>query len=136
MARLLGPGGRFYLFEENPLTYLFDEEAPAYVHNGRDYFSREVELSRGWTPAYIGDLGKADDELALKYECQWSAPELISHLADAGPRLFPQAVQAPARGDRCPLPAHVLRVVREASGLSAHTTPWRAASISATHVLR
>ena len=46
-----------------------------------DYFSEQVFSEKGWPDTYIGDLGKPEDEHAVKHERQWK-------LGDLGSRQF------------------------------------------------
>ncbi len=89
IARLLKPGGKLYLFEGHPLTWIWDAEAveirldPIYG----DYFQTGALVDQGWGPTYIGDLGKPKEHLAKKYESQKTFSQIIAPLLKAGLRL-------------------------------------------------
>lgn len=89
VARLLKPGGRLYVFEGHPLTWVWDAEAtelkldPAYGN----YFMTEAMAEQGWGPTYIGELSKPKEELTHKYESQKTFGQIINPLINAGLRL-------------------------------------------------
>ncbi len=89
IARLLKPGGRLYLYDGHPLSWIWDMEAaelkldPVYG----DYFQTTVQTNQGWGPTYIGDLGKPKEELARKYETQKTFGQILNPLLQAGLRL-------------------------------------------------
>ena len=89
VARLLRPGGRFYMFEGHPLTWVWDTETtdlrldPVYG----DYFDMAAQANQGWGPTYIGELSKPKEELARKYESQKTFGQIINPLLRAGLRL-------------------------------------------------
>ncbi|MGZ6309553.1 MAG: class I SAM-dependent methyltransferase [Bdellovibrionota bacterium] len=86
VARILKPGGRLYLFEGHPFTYLFDMKAsqlaldPIY----RGYFSEEPYASQDWPDTYIGKLKESVSDQAVKYERPWPVSAVISALLKAG----------------------------------------------------
>ena len=65
VARLLKPGGKLYVYEGHPLTWIWDQEAtelrldPVYG----DYFQTAVQSEQGWGPTYVGELSKPKEEL-------------------------------------------------------------------------
>jgi SAM-dependent methyltransferase len=81
--RLLKPGGRFHVLDDHPVTYLFDMDAETLVPSGADYFAH-AEVSRGWPPSYIGDLGRPVAEHARKHERLWSLAAVFQALRGAG----------------------------------------------------
>jgi len=81
--RLLKRGGLFSLFDDHPITWLFDFDAETYVPAGIDYF-HHAESSRGWPSVYIGDLGKPVEEHAVKYERLWTLADVHGALVRAG----------------------------------------------------
>ncbi len=89
VARLLAPGGRLYVFEGHPLTWVWDAEAPALrldpVYG--DYFQTAAQAHQGWGPTYIGELAKPKEELSEKYESQKTFGQIINPLLQAGLRL-------------------------------------------------
>ncbi len=88
-ARLLAPGGRLYVFDGHPLSWIWDAEAsdlrldPTYG----DYFQATAQTDQGWGPSYIGELSKPKDQLARKYESQKTFSQILSPLLNAGLRL-------------------------------------------------
>jgi SAM-dependent methyltransferase len=80
VARLLKPGGRMYVFEGHPAGNLWKLESdhfeldPVYG----DYFRREPIADSGWPDTYIGDLGKARTEHAVKHERFWTLGDIIT----------------------------------------------------------
>lgn len=89
VARLLRPGGRLYLFEGHPITWILDPEAADFKLDGRygDYFSERIEVEQGWSAQYIGDLGRPREEHAPKYERQWTLGAVLNLLIAAGLRV-------------------------------------------------
>ena len=89
VSRLLRPGGRLYLFEGHPLSWIWDAEAselrldPTYG----DYFQSTAQTDQGWGPSYVGELSKPKDKLARKYESQKTFNQILSPLLQAGLRL-------------------------------------------------
>ncbi len=89
VSRLLAPGGRLYLFENHPLSWIWDQEAtdlrldPIYG----DYFQTNAEASQGWGPTYVGELSKPKEQLSKKYESQKTFAQIINPLVNAGLRL-------------------------------------------------
>lgn len=89
VARLLTPGGRLYVFEGHPLTWVWDTEAselrldPVYG----DYFQTTAQANQGRGPTYIGELAKAKEELSRKYESQKTFAQIINPLLQVGLRL-------------------------------------------------
>jgi SAM-dependent methyltransferase len=89
VARLLIPGGRFYLYEGHPITWIFEQEADTLKldpHYG-DYFSERAEPGQGWPATYIGELSRPKDELAVKWERQWPLGTVMNALIAAGLRV-------------------------------------------------
>ena len=89
VTRLLKPGGRLYVFEGHPLTWIWDQEAgelrldPVYG----DYFQTTVQVDQGWGPTYVGELSKPKAELSRKYESQKTFGQILNPLLTAGLRL-------------------------------------------------
>ena len=89
VARLLAPGGRFYLFEGHPLTWIFDPEAsePKLDPRYGNYFSEQAEPNQGWPTEYIGELDRPTEQLAVKYERQWTIGAVTNAIIGAGLRI-------------------------------------------------
>jgi SAM-dependent methyltransferase len=87
VARLLKPGGVLHLFENHPVTYLFEIETDTLVPTGWDYFEH-VDVSRGWPSTYIGDsLAIPVEQQAEKYERAWPIGDVFSAVHAAGLRI-------------------------------------------------
>jgi SAM-dependent methyltransferase len=86
VARLLKPGGRLYLFEGHPMTWVWSQEAaeltldPVYGN----YFQTAAQEEQGWGPTYIGELSKPKEELSRKYESQKTFGQILNPLLQAG----------------------------------------------------
>jgi SAM-dependent methyltransferase len=89
VARLLKPGGRFYMYEGHPVTYFFDMTTSDLRLDPEfeGYFSGKVHASKGWTADYVGDVGISDDEMATKFERAWPISEVIDALLQQGLQL-------------------------------------------------
>jgi len=85
-ARLLKPGGVFFLFEGHPISNIWDMEASEWRLDPvwGDYFQERIEQNQGWSTQYIGDLGKPLHEHAMKYERQWTLAALVNALLQTG----------------------------------------------------
>jgi SAM-dependent methyltransferase len=81
--RLLKPGGLLHLFDDHPVTWLFEMDAATYVASGLNYFTHS-ETSRGWPSTYIGDLGRPITQHARKYERLWPLSAVFQALRRAG----------------------------------------------------
>ena len=90
VGRLLRPGGRLYVYEGHPITWILDMEAadfrldPVYG----DYFSQRIDVNQGWPTSYIPESAVPPTaEQAKKYEHQWTLGQVINPLLAAGLRL-------------------------------------------------
>jgi SAM-dependent methyltransferase len=84
VARLLKPGGVYHVFDDHPITVLFDLEPETYVFRGASYFGHS-ESSTGWPSTYIGDsLGIPVEEQSVKFERSWNLMEVFDALSGAG----------------------------------------------------
>lgn len=83
VCRLLSPGGILSLFDDHPVTYLFDNGADALAPSGIDYFGH-AECSRGWPPSYLGDLAVAVVQQSPKHERLWPIGTIVTALLRAG----------------------------------------------------
>jgi SAM-dependent methyltransferase len=86
VARLLKPGGRLYVFEGHPVSNLFKLESDHFELDPEygDYFKKDPIADAGWPSTYIGDLGKAKAEHAVKYERLWTLGDVVNSVIDAG----------------------------------------------------
>jgi SAM-dependent methyltransferase len=83
IARLLKPGGTVSVFDDHPVTWLFEPETETLVATGYDYFAHS-DSSQGWPSTYIGDLDVPVAEQALKYERLWPVSAVFGALRGAG----------------------------------------------------
>lgn len=86
VARILKPGGHFYLFEGHPITYCFDMNAadlkidPIY----KGYFYEGCYASQDWPETYVGKIKDSTQEQAFKHERAWPVSRVIGALLGAG----------------------------------------------------
>ena len=83
IARLLKPGGTVSVFDDHPVTWLFEPETETLVATGYDYFAHS-DSSQGWPSTYIGDLDVPVAEQAVKYERLWPLSAVFGALRGAG----------------------------------------------------
>ena len=85
VARLLKPGGRLYVFEGHPFANIWKLESDHFELDDEfgDYFNTKPLADSGWPSTYIGDLGKAKEDHAVKYEKQWTLGEIVNAVIDA-----------------------------------------------------
>ncbi len=90
VARLLKPGGKLYVFDGHPVSDLWTMEDETYELDPDygDYFQDRVIDSSGWPSTYIGDLGKAAEEHATKYEKVWRTDQIINAIIGSGLKLL------------------------------------------------
>jgi SAM-dependent methyltransferase len=81
--RLLKPGGILHLLDDHPVSWLFDPDADRLAPSGYDYFTSEVQSSRGWPASYLS-LDIADEQQSIKHERLWTLAQLHQALVDAG----------------------------------------------------
>lgn len=83
VCRLLKPGGILHLFDDHPLTWLFDLDAETYTASGFDYFAHS-ESSQGWPATYIGSAGGPVAQQTRKFERVWPLSAIFQALRGAG----------------------------------------------------
>lgn len=83
---LLNKGGKLFLFEGHPLTYMFDMDSNILTLDSefKGYFSPDAYVSQGWTESYVGMLGKSEAEHNKKFERAWPTSKVIQSLLDTG----------------------------------------------------
>jgi SAM-dependent methyltransferase len=81
--RLLKPGGIAHIFDDHPITWLFDPDATTLAPSGLNYFSHS-ESSQGWPETYIGSVGKPIEQHATKFERLWPLSAIMQALRNAG----------------------------------------------------
>lgn len=92
VSRLLKPGGRLYLFEGHPLTWVWQIDAAEYRLDPDprygDYFSTAIADSQGWPTSYIPQTAvPPTEQQARKFERQWTLGQVVNALVAAGLRL-------------------------------------------------
>lgn len=89
VARLLKPGGRLYIYEGHPMTWLWDQGAdhlrldPEYG----DYFFKEVLSTDDWPETYITEDDVDNAPQPPKHEVHRNVGQLINPVIAAGLRL-------------------------------------------------
>jgi SAM-dependent methyltransferase len=86
VARLLKPGGVFHVFDDHPMSILFDPESDRLVLlDGTNYFSH-CEQVVGWPSSYIADdsLGVPPEKLKKKFVRLWPLADIFQSLRQAG----------------------------------------------------
>lgn len=82
-ARLLKPGGIVHIFDDHPVTWLFQPDTPDLIATGIDYFAHS-DSSQGWPATYIGDLAVPVEQQAVKHERLWPLSAVFGALRRAG----------------------------------------------------
>jgi SAM-dependent methyltransferase len=83
IARLLKPGGLLSLFDDHPITWLFEMDTEDLTPTRYDYFTH-IESSQGWPATYIGDLDVPVEQQAVKHERLWPLSAIFGALRGAG----------------------------------------------------
>jgi hypothetical protein len=86
VARLLRPGGRFYVYDGHPLNWLWDVTARTHrlSKDGRGYFDQSPRANRDF-PAVAVERYTPAGELAPKaWEYQWTIGQVVTALCEAG----------------------------------------------------
>lgn len=87
VARLLRPGGKLFLFEGHPITFLFSPESEGLELDPEppygDYFSEGIGTSQGWPSTYVGNV-LAAEQTSLKHERQWTLAQVVNAVIGAG----------------------------------------------------
>jgi SAM-dependent methyltransferase len=83
--RLLKPGGRLFIFEGHPITWILDEEAEELrLHRAYgDYFQRGPIAETGWPEQYIpaSVIGEAPE---ISFERLWDIGNVVTAVVRAG----------------------------------------------------
>jgi SAM-dependent methyltransferase len=84
VARLLKPGGVYHVYDDHPMTILFDLDQESYVFREASYFGH-WEKDAGW-PCHTVDqmLGGTKKQPPARFEKGWTLMEIINVLIDAG----------------------------------------------------
>ncbi len=88
-ARLLKSGGRLYIYEEHPISWIWDRAATVLRVDPEfgSYFDSRVHRGQGWPDTYIGALDKPMEELASKAERNWTMADVVNACIAAGMRV-------------------------------------------------
>ncbi len=88
-ARLVKPGGKLFVFDGHPITWIWDMEAAEYKLDPKfgDYFSTEIMDEQGWPESYIPELDVPVEEQARMYERQWTIAQITNAVIGAGLRI-------------------------------------------------
>lgn len=85
VARLLVPGGYFYIFEGHPLNWIWEPEAAELrLRHDADYFAAAPRSSDDFPGRFLENLAAPGAEPARAWERQWGLGHVVTALADAG----------------------------------------------------
>jgi SAM-dependent methyltransferase len=86
VARLLRPGGRFYMYEGHPLNWIWDVAASTHQlsGDGRSYFDRTPRANADFPAAAIELYTPTGEPAPKAWEYQWTLGEIVTALCDAG----------------------------------------------------
>ncbi len=83
-ARLLKPGGVYHVYDDHPITILFDLEPETYVFRDASYFGHWEKVA-GWPCNYVNNrLGDSIQSQSPRFEKGWNLMEIINALIEAG----------------------------------------------------
>jgi SAM-dependent methyltransferase len=83
VARLLRPGGRFYVFDGHPVEWLFDDTASEWTVSKHSYFSG-VEETKGWPSSYLTKFERPEELQNSKFARVWTIADIVMALISAG----------------------------------------------------
>ena len=84
VARLLKPGGVYHVYDDHPITILFELEPETYTFRGASYFGH-WEKAIGWPCNFVSqNLGASANHQASRFEKGWNLMEIINALINAG----------------------------------------------------
>jgi SAM-dependent methyltransferase len=84
-ARLLEPGGHFYLYEGHPLNWVWaPDAADVSLRADWDYFARTARVNDDFPGRFLDNAAPPGTEPRRAYERQWSLGEVVTALAEAG----------------------------------------------------
>jgi SAM-dependent methyltransferase len=85
VARLLAPGGHFYIYEGHPLNWIFDPAAAELrLRNGADYFAQTARANDDFPGLYLERRAPPGAAPAQAFERQWGLGEIVTALVAAG----------------------------------------------------
>jgi SAM-dependent methyltransferase len=87
--RLLKPGGRLYIYEGHPVTWVWDEETDhlKLSEEWGDYFHKGQLSSEGWPDTYMTEEELGGKAQPTKYETHRTVAQLINPILGAGLQL-------------------------------------------------
>jgi hypothetical protein len=86
VARLLRPGGFFFLYEGHPLNWVWDAAMPTHRLNpeGRGYFDRSPRANETFPASAISRYTPVGETVPVAWEHQWTIGDLVTALCQAG----------------------------------------------------
>jgi SAM-dependent methyltransferase len=86
VARLLRHGGRLYIYEGHPLTWMWDVTAGTHrlSGDGRSYFDRMPRANQDFPAAAVELYTPTGEQAPQAWEYQWTLGEIVTSLCDAG----------------------------------------------------
>ena len=86
VARLLKPGGWFYVFEGHPLNWVWEPEASDFHlrSDGGDYFAQQPRVNRTFPAAVVTRVSPDNATAPQPVEHQWTLAQVITSLIEAG----------------------------------------------------
>ena len=89
VARLLKPGGRLFVHEGHPLTWLWDEDAATHRlrDDGRGYFDSSARANEGFPAAATAQFTPDGETPPTAWEWQWTLGDVVTAVAGAGLRV-------------------------------------------------
>ncbi|MEM1096178.1 MAG: class I SAM-dependent methyltransferase [Bacteroidota bacterium] len=88
VARLLKPGGRLFVYEGHPLTWVWDEDASRHrLRDGRSYFDAEAQANTGFPAAAVERYTPSSEAPPTAWEWPWTLGQVVTATAQAGLRV-------------------------------------------------
>ena len=85
VARLIAPGGHFYIHEGHPLNWMWDPDAATVqLRPDADYFARAARVNDDFPGKYLSHATVADGGPLPAFERQWGLGEVVSALVGEG----------------------------------------------------
>lgn len=90
VRRLLKPGGKLYIYEGHPITWIWDEDSAQLGLSPKygNYFQTEIDENQGWPETYLSPKDLDYAEQPTKYEVHRNVGQIVNPLLDAGLRLL------------------------------------------------
>ncbi|GAB5521883.1 MAG: class I SAM-dependent methyltransferase [Rhodothermales bacterium] len=88
VARLLKPGGRLFVFEGHPLTWIWDPEKPEHrLRHGRGYFDAHPKANMDFPAAAVERYTPEGETAPEAWEWPWTLGQVVTAVAQAGLRI-------------------------------------------------